>query len=145
VETLAATDRRRYAQKMMKIKPILEDKFYHDGRGPELQKVIWKSKGIILGGFEYYNPVDAYDQKSLKHLKLIGVQVYSMASEEVHGNIQALKNSNAAIWEIIGSKWLNSYQPRLLSECKHFQIMFYDEIYDIICKDIIAGKGKFRT
>ncbi len=129
----------------MKTKPILENEFYHDGRGPELQAVIWKNTGVIPEGFEYYNPNDEYKIDSLKHIKLIGVQAYSMASEEVHGNIFASGNSKAAILEIINSEWLNNFLPTHLSKCKHYQIMFYDEIYDLICENIIAGKGKIHA
>ena len=41
---------------MKNIEPTLAEDFYHDGRGPELQRVIWKFRGQILIGFEYYNP-----------------------------------------------------------------------------------------
>ncbi len=129
----------------MNVNPILMNEFYHDGRGPELQKVIWRKGGVIPKGFEYYNPDDGYDKESLKHIKLINVQVYSMATEEVHGNILATAKSKAAILEVINSSWLKSYNPRHLSKCKHFQIMFYDEIYDVICEGIIAGKGKINA
>ena len=68
-----------------------------------------------------------------------------MTGEEVHGNILASGESKAAIFEVIDSEWLKSYNPRHLRKCKHYQIMFYDEIYDIICEDIIAGKGKLNA
>lgn len=129
----------------MKSKPILEKEFYHDGRGPELTSVLWKRKGVMLDGFEYFNPDDDYSDSNIKHIKLIGLQVYAMATEEVHGNILASGNTNAAIFEVIDSKWLSTFQQRHLDKCKHYQIMFYDEIYDIICEGIIAGKGKLNA
>jgi hypothetical protein len=129
----------------MKTKPILEEHFYHDGRGPELQNVRWRLNGVIPVGFEYYNPDDPYVEENLKHICLKGVQVYSMATEEVHGNILATGKSKAAILEVIESKWLKSYQPRHLHSCKHYQIMFYDEIYDVICEEIIPGTGKINA
>ncbi|WOH36423.1 hypothetical protein RI844_13705 [Thalassotalea fonticola] len=129
----------------MSINPILESSFYHDGRGPEPQNVIWKTSGVIPEGFEYFNPDDDYVEPQIKHIKLIGVQAYAMATDEVHGNIVATGESNAAINEIVDSAWLKSFSPIHLSKCKHFQIMFYDEIYDIICEDIISGLGKIYT
>jgi hypothetical protein len=129
----------------MKTKPILENEFYHDGRGPALQSVVWKEMGVIPLGLEYYNPDDEYNDANLKHIKLIGVQAYSMAGEEVHGNILASRKSNAAILEVIDSQWLSSFLQTHLTKCKHYQIVFYVEIYDVICEYIIAGKGKLTA
>ncbi len=127
---------------MEQIKPILIDEFYHDGRGPELRRTIWKENGIILVGFEYYNPDDIYDEEYLKHIKLEKVEAYSMSSDEVHGNILATEKSKAAIFKIQNSKWKKTFNPMHLEDCEHFQIMFYDEIYDVICKSITSGRGK---
>jgi len=126
----------------MSNKPVLENDFYHDGRGPELQNVRWKSNGVILAGFEYYNPDDEYTDGNLKHLKLKGVQVYCMATDEVHANKKATGDSKAAIYEVEDSDWLKSFYPTHLAKCRHYQIMFYDEIYDVICEDISSGCGK---
>lgn len=129
---------------MMEMIPILENEFYHDGRGPELKLVVWKLNGVIPEGFEYYNPDDVYDEDSLKNIRLEGVQIYSMAPEENHGNIMATNTSKAGIHEVINSEWLKSFNQTHLGKCKHFQIAFYDEIYDIICEKIVPGKGKLK-
>lgn len=129
----------------MTIDPILENDFYHDGRGPELQKVRWKSNGVVLVGFEYFNPDDKYTPDNLKHLTLDSVEAHSMSSDEVHGNILATGDSKAAIFEVKDSEWLASFNQAHLSECKHYQIMFYDEIYDVICKQIIVGTGQLNA
>lgn len=129
----------------MKIQPILENVFYHDGRGPELQKVIWKQNGVILAGFEYYNPDNKYDSINLKYLKLENVQVFSMASEEVHASILASGDTNAAIFKVLNSTWKKEYHPTHLKKCSHYQIMFYDEIYDVICEAISSGNGPYPS
>ncbi len=129
----------------MKTKPILENEFYHDGRGPELQCVRWGMKGVILKGFEYYNPDDEYKEENLKNIRIEGIQVYSMATEEVHATILATGESHAAIYEVLNSEWLKSYYETHLAKCKHYQIMFYDEIYDVICEAIIPGSGKLNA
>lgn len=129
----------------MTIDPVLENDFYHDGRGPELQKVRWKSNGVVLVGFEYFTPDDEYTSDNLKHLTLDSVEAYSMSSNEVHGNILATGDSKAAIFEVKDSEWLASFNQAHLSECKHYQIMFYDEIYDVICKQIIVGMGQLNA
>ncbi len=125
--------------------PIHSDAFYHDGRGPELQRVIWKYRKQILVGFEYYNPDDPYDAEHLRHLVLEKVEAYAMAGEEVHGDILATGKTKAAIFRICDSSWKKSFNQMHLSDCEHFQIMFYDEIFDVICKSITAGKGSLQT
>jgi len=129
----------------MKIATLLENEFHNDGRGPELQRVIWAFDGKILQGFDYYNPEDTYEEESIKHLELVGVEAYSMAVEEVHGNILSTGESKASIFRIEGSPWLKQYNPAHLDECSHYQIIFYDEIYDVICKEIKAGNGRLST
>ena len=129
----------------MKITPILEEKFYHDGRGPELITVVWAHKGTVLKGFEYYNPDDEYSEENIKHVDLEKVEAYSMASEEVHGSILASSETKAAIFKIDESEWLKQFNQRHLSNCSHFQIMFYDEIYDLVCESIRIGKGRMKS
>jgi len=70
------------------------------------------------------------------------VEAISLASEEVHGKILITDKSEAAILEVLDSKWMKTFQQRHLRKCSHFQIMFYDEIYDVICEEIIPGVGK---
>lgn len=129
----------------MSQRPILEKNFYHDGRGPALQRVVFSDDGRTLVGFEYFNPDDTYEAEYLKHLRLIDVEAYSMAGEEVHGDIIASSENKAAIWMIEDSTWLPLLQKRYLAGCSHYQIMFYDEIFDVVCKEIVPGKGTLQT
>ncbi len=126
----------------MNLKPILEEHFYYDGRGPELQVVVWGRSGIVLAGFEYFNPHDTYVESNIKNIRLIDVEALAVSSDEVHGSIVANAESSAAIHEIEESEWKMTFQQNHLTECKHFQIMFYDEIYDVICKAIVPGFGR---
>ncbi|MFL1483644.1 hypothetical protein [Marinobacter sp. LN3S78] len=129
----------------MSTKPILESDFYHDGRGPELQRVVWKLRGAVLVGFEYFNPDDKYVPDNLKHLVLEGVEAYSMASEEVHGSILVTGDSRVAIFEVMDSKWLASLNQAHLSDCTHYQVMFYDEVFDLVCRGIKSGFGHINV
>lgn len=130
---------------MSKLIPVFESEFYHDGRGPELQKVIWDYRGQILRGFEYFNPDDEYNEENLRHLQLEKVEVYAMASEEVHPHIAANGDTKAAIFRFPDSEWKRSFQQRHMQDCAHFQIMFYDEIFDVICREIIPGIGHLKN
>ena len=126
----------------VKTSPMLEGLFYHDGRGPELQKIYWR--GAYPIAFDYYNPDDTYDSDHLKHLLLVKPEAFSFAGEEVHGNILATGKSNASIFKVINSIWLKSFNQRHLANCSHYQVMFYDEIFDIVCQDIEAHVGGYR-
>jgi hypothetical protein len=129
----------------MKISSLLESRFHKNRRGPELQRVVWAYDGKILQGFEYYNPEDSYSEECIKHLELIGVEAYSMAVEEVHGNILVNGESKASINKIENSPWLKQYNPACIEGCCHYQIRFFDEVYDVICKEIKAGDGRLSN
>ncbi len=120
---------------------ILESEFHHDGRGPELQRVVWSSATPL--GFEYYNPEDVYVVENLRHLRLVRVVAFAYAGEEVHGNIVTSAGTHAAIHDLGRSPWLRSFSPRHLDGCSHYQVMFYDEVFDVICHAIRAGSGPY--
>ena len=123
------------------MRPLLESEFHHDGRGPELQAIIWR--GAVLVGFEYFNPEDVYEEESLKHLRIVRPEAYAFAGEEVHGSIVHTDGSKAAIHDLGATPWLKSFSQCHLTGCSHFQIMFYDEIFDIVGERIEAGLGRF--
>lgn len=127
------------------IEPILENEFHRDGRGPELQRVVWSYEGVTLIGFEYYNLEDEYIEANIKNISLKNVEVILMASEEVHSSIVANGNTKAAIHKILDSEWKKQFNPQHIDNCEHYQIMFYDEVYDVICESISAGIGCIDT
>ena len=124
---------------------LLEEEFHHDGKGPVLERVIWSHGGVILKGFEYLNPEDADNEDNIKHLKLIGVEAFSMTTEEVHGNVLMTEDSVAAIFKIDDSDWLKQFKPEHLGSCSHYQFIFHSEIYDVICHEIKVGEGRLLS
>ncbi len=60
-------------------KPVLIEKFYCEGRGPESTRYHWAYDGQILRAIDYINP----DEAEPKHLLFIGVQVFMRTPEEV--------------------------------------------------------------
>lgn len=70
----------------MKIETLLETEFHHDGRGPELQRAVWSDSGVILKGFEYFNPEDVYASAMAALLSLVS----DNALESEFGEIAAL-------------------------------------------------------
>ena len=49
----------------------------------------------------------------------------------------------AAMFDLGKSEWLLSFSQRHLSSCHHFQLMFYDELFDIICERVSCHRGGF--
>jgi hypothetical protein len=129
----------------MKTTTLLEKEFQYDGKGPELDRVIRSHGGVILKGFEYYNPGKASKEDNIKHLKLIGVEAFSMAIEDVHGNILANESSPAAIFKVEDSAWAQQFDFTNLDNCNHYQIVFYNEIYDVLCTEIKSGEGRLLS
>ena len=80
-----------------------------------------------------------------------GLQVIQIAPEEVHSHWQVeiyykdkeFDPKQTNVWEIEDSEWLASFSQRHLAGHRHFIIDFYDETVEVICKDLIFGKGKF--
>lgn len=131
----------------MTAEAIHTDKFYADGRGPELQKVHWGMRGAQLQAIEYFNPDDVYEESSLKHIRFEGLQVVMTTPEEVinYDSLapQLTQNRSAAMFNLGKSSWLESFSQRHLSSCSHFQLMFYDELFDIICERVTCHNGAF--
>ena len=129
------------SRRLKTMRPILEEEFHHDGRGPELQRVIWGRSTPLA--FEYFNPEDEYTDDEIKHIRLVDVGAFASAGEEVHGGMVTTPGSKAAIHDCGQSDWLRSFNPQHLASCSHFQIMFYDEIFDVICREILPGAGTY--
>jgi len=127
--------------------PILTDLFYADGRGPELQRLCWGIRGVQLQAIEYFNPDDVYDDASLKHVRFDGCQVVMITPEEVieyrELGPRLARMRPAAMFDLGKSDWLRSFSQRHVSSCRHFQLMFYDELFDIICERVSCHRGGF--
>jgi len=129
------------------VEPIHQSMFYRDGRGPELQRVYWGLRGVRLDAIEYYNPDDVYDEVSLKHVRFEGFQVAMITPEEVieYSELgpRLASTGPAAMFDLGKSEWLRSFSPRHLSACHHFQLMFYDDLLDIICERVSCHCGRY--
>jgi hypothetical protein len=129
------------------ITPILRQDFYHDGRGPELQKVHYAGRGQVISAVDYFNPDDVYAAENLKHLIFIRPQVFMFTPEEVYSHrrdkVDWSKFDRAGIVCLGKSAWLRSFNQQHLSKCDHYQVMFYDEYLDIICEGVGARTGGY--
>ncbi len=129
------------------MKPILKESFYHDGRGPELQKAHYSLNGKLIKAIDYFNPDDEYSPENLKHLLFVKTQVFMFTPEEVYNyettNINWGQHNGAAMICLGKSEWLKSFAPQHLTTCSHYQVMFYDEFLDIICETVEAKLGSY--
>jgi hypothetical protein len=128
------------------MKPIHKEDFHHDGRGPELIQVIWSTKGDLLKAIEYYNPEDPHDESHIRHVKFVRPQVVMSTPEEVinYSSFHPGSYDHAAAFDRGNSDWLRSFSPIHLARCSHYQLMFYDNLYDIIAERIEFCIGRFK-
>ena len=118
--------------------------FFHDGRGPELRQMIWGGGGTWLYAIEYLNP-DWTSEGDLRHVLFRGMQVAMVTPEEVigyaHGGTHFADLRPAAMVDLGRDAWLQSFAETHLAKCTHIQMLFYDELVDVICEDAACGVG----
>jgi hypothetical protein len=75
------------------------------------------------------------------------LQVIQIVPDEVHSGWhyefmdEAHKPGSA--WHIINSEWIETFHPRHLADHGHFIIRFYDEVVELICRDLLFGRVPF--
>ena len=129
------------------IHPIHVEFFYADGRGPELARLFWKHRNNVLEGAEFMPP-DAASSDDLHFVRFLRPQVVMITPEEVinYASMSSylIKYRPAAMFDLGKSDWLKSFSPRHLEKCSHFQLLFYDELVDVIAEGVEFGKGNFK-
>lgn len=113
--------------------PVAADKFQFDGRGPELRRAVWDDRGTALLAVDYTD-LDG----SLRHVRFHAPQVAMFTPEEV----MAQRGLGGAV-DLGCSEWLQSFDQQHLARCHHFQLLFYDELLDIICESLEFADGAF--
>jgi hypothetical protein len=129
------------------VKPIHVEFFYSDGRGPELARFCWGYRNNLLEAAEFMPP-DAASNDDLQFVRFLRPQVMMITPEEVinYASMSSylIKYRPAAMFDLGKSDWLKSFSPRHLEKCSHFQLLFYDELLDVIAEGVEFGKGKFN-
>lgn len=129
------------------MRPILQDHFYHDGRGPVLMKVHSRGAGRIIVAVDYFLDDDPYTPENLRHLLFVKPQVFMFTPEEVESYAPEFnpweRNERFAAVDFGKSSWLLRFSQRHLGKCSHYRCMFYDEFLDVICEDIKAERGGY--
>jgi hypothetical protein len=125
--------------------PIHVAEFWHEGRGPELRRVLWNSSGTSIRAIEYVNPDWTSADMAVRHVIFQAPQVVQITPEEVIGADQLgtryADHRPAAMFDLGRSTWLESFASGHLARCRHIQMLFYDELIDVICEGADCGVG----
>ncbi len=126
------------------MEPVGVGAFSHDGRGPELLRAHWDRSGTILRAIDYRNPTDAPDRD--RHVVVVRCQVVMITPEEVIDYTRnAFDSESAAAFDLGRSAWWESFAPRHLERCRHYQLYFYDHLFDLICEGLEFRDGLFTA
>ncbi len=125
--------------------PIHVEEFWHEGRGPELRRVLWDARGTSIRAIEYVNPDWTNADADLRHVVFEAPQVVQITPEEVIDANQVgtryTDHRPAAMFDLGRSAWLESFTSTHLAPCRHIQMLFYDELIDVICEGVDCAAG----
>ena len=155
----------------MKPLPISTEHFAFDGRGPSLIRWLYYSDLLFAGtvwpdtpngihGAEYgIQSMSAGDPLPSETVAMVdplscprawvifhGLQVIQLVPEEVHSYWHSAAyepGTRSGVWEVVDSDWLAGFNPSHLADNKHFILEFYDDLVEVIARDLIFGRGQF--
>lgn len=126
------------------------DEFRGRGRGPELMSWIHSHELLFHDshhGFSMDNGAIVGARTENSWVVFHGLQVIQVVLEEVHSYWHIGNNncepSDSCIFLISNSEWLASFNPRHLQGHSHFVIHFYDDVVELICKELLFSSGTF--
>jgi hypothetical protein len=142
----------------VQIVPIQTPHFSFDGRGPILRRWIHdrdlllpdSSEGFAAQPGQACGAVhDTYaDGPGGRHFVVFhGLQVLQVVPEEVHAywHRRLLSSTRGiGVFRVERSDWLASFAQRHLAGHDHFVLEWYDDIVEVICRDLIFGEGDFE-
>ena len=155
----------------MKLLPISTEDFAFDGRGPSLirwlyfsdllfPETFWPDSPDGIRGAEYGIPpvlgsdpapsstVAVVDSLTCPRAWVVfhGLQVIQVAPEDVHSYWHYAEHKSgprSGASEVVESDWLAGFNARHLANHRHFILEFYDELVEVIARDLIFGRGEF--
>ena len=123
---------------------IYEAEFYHTGRGPVLKRVHWAYAGERLRAIDYRNG----DSADPHHVRFIRPQVVAITPEEVinYATVPSFPPNvgRGALIDRGRSEWLQSFAQTHLAKCRHYSLLFYDQMFDVICEGVVCEPGEFK-
>ena len=127
--------------------PLYPEQFYHMGRGPILERLHWGARGLHLEAADYTLPDAPRGAAGLRHLRFVRAQVVAITPEEVIDYARLAGHDSgprgAALLDLGRSAWLATFNPHHLGRCRHFQLLCYDQLLDVIAEDVTVHAGGF--
>ena len=128
--------------------PMHVDAFFHDGRGPEFRELHWDRTGTVLRAVDYFNPPGMREPGGLHHVRFVGLQVAMITPEEVIG-AETLgdllgRHRPAAMFDRGKSEWFKAFSQKHLGRCHHYQLLFYDQLLEVIAEGVEVYRGGFQ-
>lgn len=122
---------------------------WHDSRGPDLVRWLTDADLRFPGVGDPYAPPTGSIVGAFSHDHWVifdGLQVIQVVPDEVHSGWHC-KLMDARFFgsamRIIDSNWKKSFHPKHLAEDSHFVIRFYDDVVELICRDLLFGPTPF--
>lgn len=143
----------------MRAIPVQTPHFSFDGRGPTLRRWIHDEDLFLPGSNEGFAPLaggmcgaiyDAFTSDTGPDRCFVvfhGMQVLQIVPEEVHSYWHRQVCSSTGrlgVFRIEESGWLASFSQRHLDGHAHFVLEWYDDIVEVICRDLVFGRGEFE-
>ena len=120
-------------------------------RGPGLKRWLYDSDLLFADSNAGFGPLVGSIAGALVEgdawVIFYGQQVIQIVPDEVNSgwylpDDAATRASN--VWQIHESVWLKSFDQRHLAKHKHFVVEFYEEIVEVICRELLFGNDGFE-
>lgn len=111
-----------------------EGRFVFDGRGPELMRIWWSDDGSQIEAIDYENP----NGRPIAHVTFRGAQTVMITPDEV-----ADHSHSGGLLDFGRSPWMNGFNPHHLTKCRHYRLVFYDQVIDVLCEDVAVNEGRY--
>jgi hypothetical protein len=128
--------------------PAPED--WDEVRGPELVRWLTDEDLRFPDLGDAYGPPNGRIVGALSHGHWVifhGLQVIQIVPDEVHSawhyDFMRKPHPLGSAWRIIDSRWRASFDPQHLADHSHFIIRFYDDVVELICRDLLFGPAPF--
>lgn len=124
--------------------------FRSGGRGPILTRWMTDDDLLFPNSESGYGPARGDIKGAIAEDSWVifhGLQVIQIVPEEVHSYCQ-LEYSDPGVstcaWRVLDSEWMSSFDQRHLANHAHFLLVFYDDLVEVICRELLFGKLPFE-
>lgn len=135
----------------MRCERVLAPEDWDEVRGPDL--VRWLTDADLrfpeVAG-DAYGPPNGSIIGALSHGHWVifhGLQVIQIVPDEVHSawhyEFMREPHTLGSAWRISNSRWKASFDQQHLADHSHFLIRFYDDVVELICRDLLFGPAPF--